>query len=263
MIRRAHYSTALAQAQGIFNETITLFDLWEEGMGANDLFEKARAQNVLGSASERRLRNIVLEGFASRYLREPMQEATPTLKALFCSSANTQFLQQLNLLYAARQHGILFDFITDEYWSKVAVSSPSVSTKDIGVLIDKGLLTGKLKKNWSPSVRKRVSSYVLGAAADLGLLGSPSAGRRPIEYWRPLEELQIYLAYDLHFYGFSDDEIVASEEWQLLGLSRNDVSESISRLQQGGHWIAQDTGHLIRIEWNYKNRKELIDALNS
>lgn len=263
MIRRAHYSTALAQAQGIFSETLTLFDLWEEGMAANDLFEKARAQNVLGSASERRLRNIVIEGFASRYLRQPVQEAAPTLKALFCASAHTPFLQQLNLLYTARQHGILFDFIKDEYWAKVAVGAPSVLAKDVGVMIDKGLLTGKLEKNWSPSVRERVSGYVLGTAADLGLLGASRAGRRPIEYWRPLDELQVYLAYDLHFYGFSDDEIVASEEWQLLGLSRNDVSESISRLQQGGHWIAQDTGHLIRIEWNYKTRKELINALNS
>jgi len=263
MIRRAHYSTALAQAQGIFNETMTLFELWEAGMDANELFERARALNILGTASERRLRNIVIEGFASRYLREPILEAAPSLKDLFCSSANTPLLQQLNLLYTARQHGILFDFIKDEYWAKVALGAPSVLVKDVTVFIDKGLLTGKLEKNWSPSVRERVSGYVLGAAADLGLLGTSRAGRRPIEFWRPLDELQIYLAYDLHFYGFSDDEVANSEEWQLLGLSRNDVSDSFSRLQQGGHWIAQDTGHLIRIEWTYQDRKDLIHALHS
>lgn len=263
MIRRTHYSTALAQAQGIFSETMTLFDLWEEGMVAQELFEKARAQNILGSASERRLRNIVLEGFASRYLREPIIEAAGSLKALFYSSSDTRFLQQINLLYTARQHGILFDFIKDVYWSKVAFGASSIAAKEIGVLIDKGLLSGKLEKNWSLSVRERVSGYVLGAAADLGLLGPSRAGKRSIEYWRPLDALQIYLAYDLHFYGFSDDEVATSEEWQLLGLSRNDVSESFSRLQQGGHWIAQDTGHLIRMEWTYKNRKELIDALHT
>lgn len=262
MIRRTHYSTALAQSQGVFNETITLFELWKDGMGANDLFERARAQNILGAASERRLRNIVIEGFASRYLREPIVEAAPTLKALFCSSANTQLLQQLNLLYTARQHGILFDFIQHEYWSKVAVGAATVSPKDIAVLIDKGMLTGKLEKNWSSSTRERVCGYVLGAAHDLGLLGPSKAGQRSIAHWRPLDELLVYLAYDLHFYGFSDDEVVASEEWQLLGLSRNDVSDSFSRLQSAGHWISQDTGHLIRIEWTYKNRKELIDALN-
>lgn len=263
MIRRAHYSTALTQAQGIFNETVTLFELWEEGMDAQELFERARAQNILGSASERRLRNIVLEGFASRYLRTPILEAAASLKSLFCSSSDPRLLQQINLLYTARQHGILFDFIKDNYWSKVAYGTSSIAAKEIGVLIDKGLLAGKLEKNWSPSVRKRVSSYVLGAAADLGLLGSSRSGKRPIEYWRPLDALQIYLAYDLHFYGFSDDEVATSEEWQLLGLSRSDVSESFSRLQQSGHWIAQDTGHLIRIEWTYKDRKELIDALHS
>jgi len=263
MIRRAHYSTALAQSQGIFSETMTLFELWEPGMDANELFERARAQNILGSASERRLRNIVIEGFASRFLREPIVEAAPSLKELFCSSTNTPLLQQINLLYTARQHGILFDFIKGEYWGKVAFGAPAVTAKDVTVLIEKGLLTGKLEKNWSPSVRERVIGYVLGTAADLGLLGASRTGRRPIEFWRPLDKLQIYLAYDLHFYGFSDDEVANSEEWQLLGLSRNDVSDSFSRLQQGGHWIAQDTGHLIRIEWNYQDRKELIDALHS
>lgn len=263
MIRRGHYSTALAQAQGIFSETLTLFDLWEEGMGAYDLFENARTQNILNTSSERRLRNIVLEGFASRYLRDPIQEAAGTLKVLFSSCSDTQLLQQINLLYAARQHGILFDFIKDHYWAKVAVGASSISNREVGVLIDKGLLNGKLKKNWSVSVRQRVGSYVLGTAADLGLLGSSRAGMRSIEYWRPMDSLIVYLAYDLHFYGFSDDEVVSSEEWQTLGLSRNDVSENFSRLQQRGHWISQDTGCLIRIEWKYRNRKELMDALDN
>ena len=263
MIRRSHYSTALTQAQGIFSETMSLFEVWEEGMRPYDLFEKARAQNILGAASERRLRNVIIEGFASRYLREPILEAAKTLKILFENNPDTRLLQQINLLYAARQHGILFDFIKEIYWKKVSSGSPSVATKDVGVLIEKGLLTGKLEKAWSPSVRKRVSSYVTGAAADLGLLGTSRAGNRSVEYWQPLDALQIYLAYDLHFYGFSDDEVANSDEWQLLGLSRKGVSESFARLQNDGHWIAQDTGHLIRMEWKYKTRKELIDALHS
>lgn len=249
-------------SQGVFNETMTLFELWEEGMQANELFERARALNILGVSSDRRLRNIVIEGFASRYLRDPILEAAPSLKQLFCSSANTSLLRQLNLLYAARQHGILFDFIQQEYWAKVAVGTQSVSPKDVSILVDKGLLTGKLKKNWSASVRERVCGYVLGAAHDLGLLGPTRAGHRTLEYWRPLDALLVYLAYDLHFYGFSDDEVAGSEEWQLLGLSRNDVSDFLSRLQSAGHWISQDTGHLIRIEWTYQDRKELIRALN-
>lgn len=263
MIRRPHYSTALTQAQAIFTESAQLFELWQEGMSATSLFELAREKNVFGSASERRLRNIVIEGFASRFLRDPIAESTPTLKHLFNSCPDLQLLRQINLLYTARQHGILFDFIKDEYWPRAATHSAFIEPKDIHLLIDKGMLQGKLTKNWSDSVRKRVSSYVLGTATDLELLGPPKSGRRPIEFWRPADKLLVYLAYDLHFYGYSDDEIASSAEWQLLGLSRRDVSECFTRLQQRGHWIIQDTGHLMRIEWTYQSRKEMGDALDS
>jgi len=165
MMRRAHYSTALAHAQGVFSECLTLFEVWEDGMSPADLFERVRRMNALNISSERRVRNVVLEGFTSRYLRKPHDEAAPALKTLFSQGKDIPFLEQINLIYLARQHGIVFDFIAEVYWPAVRAARKGIDTADVGRLIDRGLIEGRLKKRWSSSVRERVIGYVLGAGA--------------------------------------------------------------------------------------------------
>jgi len=106
MSRREHYSTALAQAQGITSECLALFELWQKDMTAHQLFEFVQASNALGLDSERRLRNVVVEGFGSRFLREPYTQAAQSLKFILGHSTDHTLLKQLILLYALRQHGI-------------------------------------------------------------------------------------------------------------------------------------------------------------
>lgn len=263
MSRRAHYSASLTQALGIFPECLALFEIWEPGMEPEELFAKVQSTNALNMESERRLRNIVIEGFCSRFLREPYIEAAPSLKVLFTQSRDNKLLKQITLLYALRQHGILFDFLSDEYWSAVRSGGQTMMPDDVQRLIDRGLVKGRLEKDWSASVRKRVSSYVLGIAADFDLLGKPAAGARPILPWALHDDLTLYLAHDLHFLGSSDDEVAAAEEWSALGLRREDVTLYLNRLQDRGHLTVQDTGFLCRIDWKYESRQELIHVLLS
>jgi len=263
MSRREHYSTALAQAQGITSECLALFELWQKDMTAHQLFEFVQASNALGLDSERRLRNIVIEGFGSRFLREPYTQAAPSLKFILGHSPDHNLLKQLILLYALRQHGIFLDFLTEEYWPAVRANRKTVRRSDISLLIDSGTVSGRLKKNWSESVKARVSGYVLGIAEDFDFVGKHRSGERPILLWSPHDRLILYLAYDLHFLGASDDEVADAAEWQALGLLREDVTLYLHRLQSQSHLIAQDTGHLCRIDWKYKTREELSHVLIS
>ena len=263
MSRREHYSTALTQSQGIPSECLSLFEIWQEGMSANQLFDLVQTTNALNLDSERRLRNVVIEGFGSRFLREPYIQAAPALKHILAHSRDHALLKQIVLLYALRQHGVFFDFLIDEYWPAVRAGRQTIKKSDILLLIDRGSVSGRLAKNWSESVKTRVSSYVLGIAEDFDFVGKSRSGERPIISWSPHDFLVLYLAYDLHFMGASDDEVVSSPEWQALGLQREDVTLYLNRLQNQGHLIAQDTGHLCRIDWKYQTREELSYVLVS
>lgn len=263
MSRREYYSTALAQAQGITSECLSLFEIWEEPMTSSELFELVQSTNALSLDSERRLRNVVIEGFGSRFLREPYIDAASSLKRIFTHCRDQALVNQIILLYALRQHGIFFDFVTDEYWPAFRAGRQSIKKEDIVLLIDRGCVSGRLKNNWSKSVKSRVSSYVLGVAEDFHFVGKARSGERPILSWTPHDHLILYLAYDLHFMQASDDEVANSDEWKAFGFQRDDVTLYLNRLQNQGHLIAQDTGHLCRIDWKYQNREELAHVLLS
>jgi hypothetical protein len=263
MSRREHYSTALALSQGITSECISLFEIWQEGMNTTQLFKVVQSTNALGLDSESRLSHVVKEGFGSRFLREPYIQAAPSLQTILTQGQNLNLLKQIIMLYALRQHGIFFDFLIDEYWPAVRAGRQSIRKSDVILLIDRGLVSGRLNKPWSKSMRTRVSSYVLGIAEDFDFVGKSRSGERPIISWSPHDFLFLYLAYDLHFMGASDDEVVSSPEWQALGLQREDVTLYLNRLQNQGHLIAQDTGHLCRIDWKYQTREELSYVLVS
>jgi len=128
-------------------------------------------------------------------------------------------------------------------------------------LIDRGRATGNLEKPWSESTQKRVTSYVMGTAADFDLLTPSKAGKRSVNSWRPTEQTILYLAYDLHFLGLSDGEVVAADEWQIFGFARADVIAHLSRLEDKGHLTVQDSKRVCRIEWKYKDRNKLNHAI--
>ncbi|MDC0323385.1 DUF1819 family protein [Akkermansiaceae bacterium] len=261
MSRREHYSTALAQGQGIIPESQLLFEVWESGMTPTDLFEKAQSQGSLPFDSERRLRNIVIEAFGSRFLQDGSQDQALQLKRLFAESTDSPLITQLILLFALRQHGIFFDFVSEEYWPAVKAGQSHLRLADVGRLIDRGIISGKLAKPWSDSVRKRVSSYTIGIATDFGFLRRSTGTEREILPWSPHDHLILFLVYDLHFLGASDDEVASAEEWRAFGFDREDVTIYLNRLQSQDHLLVQDTGHLCRIDWKYSTRQELNHAI--
>lgn len=258
--RRHYYSTALAQAQGILPDCVQLFEHWEEGMSATDLFASTRSLGILGSDSERRARNIVIEGFGSRFLRAPHDSVAPFLKSLI-AKADPRLRLEIILLYALRQHGIFFDFMVEIYWPAIRAGRMTLDRSETSTLIDRGRIDRKLATDWSETMRDKVGSYVMGIARDFELVADSRKGTRAIQQWIPSDGLILYLAYDLHFFGLTDDEVLAADEWRALGLEREDVIAYLHRLDQRGHLTLQDSGIICRIEWKYRDRSLLNDAL--
>lgn len=258
--RRQYYSTALSHSLGMIPECLLLFEHWQEEQTLVELLEDARALNLLSTDSNRRLRNVVIEGFGSRFFREPHVSAAPFLKHLFASSSPRLTLDVI-LLYTLRQHGIFFDFMTDIYWPAVRAGRTILERPEIFSFIDRGRIDGKLAKDWSVNMRNRVCGYLLGVAHDFELVGPSSRGNRPLQHWTPTESLILYLAYDLHFLELGDDQMIIADEWSAFGFERADVLAHLNRLGQRGHLTIQDSGVVCRVHWQYSDRSQLNDAL--
>jgi BrxA len=253
------YTTQLQAGLGLIEETRELLDLWQEGMSTTELNHMALSSGRFPNVSARRLRNIVSECFAPRYLVPPGPPAI-YLKQLV-SNVTTQELLQLLLIYTARANTIFADFIRDVYWQRYSSGLDYIDKEHARQFILQAIDEGKTSKRWSDTTLNRVSGYLLGCCADYGLLGQRVKGGRLVAPFRIETRVAAYLAHELHFSDRGDNAVVAHEDWGLFGLEASDVRNELKRVSLQGHIIVQTAGNVIQIGWRYESLRELVDVL--
>ena len=254
------YTTQLQAGLGLVSETKTLLELWSPGMSANQLHQIALESGRFPTVTARRLRNIVVECFAPRYL---VSEGAPAKHIKHLSTIiSTADLTQLMLVFTSRANPILGDFVRHVYWSRYAGGYTQITNEDARAFVERGIDDGKTVKRWSESTVRRVSAYLTGCCSDYGMLERGSRSTRRTLPFRVSPSVAAYLAYELHFAGVGDNALLTHEDWQLFGMAREDVLEEIKRLSLKGLLIVQVAGDVIRISWKHSSMETLCDVLS-
>jgi hypothetical protein len=228
-------------------------------MSTAQLHRAALDSGRFPAMTTRRLRNIVVECFAPRYLVEVGRPAL-LLKRLG-NARPTAELAQLMLLYTSRANAILGDFIRNVYWARYSGGYTHIANDDARAFVERGIDDGKTVKRWSASTVRRVAAYLTGCCADYGLLERGLRTKRRILSLRIAPAAAAYLAHELHFAGVGDNALVAHEDWKLFGMAREDVVEELKRLSLKGQLIVQAAGDIVRVSWKYHSMEELCDVL--
>lgn len=224
-------------------------------MRTPDLLQTALSSGEFPNITAKRLRNMVSDCFAPRYLVDDAEPAK-LLKNLD-GNITSQDQKQLFLLFACRADKILADFIRDVYWVHYAAGSSSVSKDDATEFVEAAVQDGKTTTPWSESTVTRVARYLLGACGDFGMLGPTKGGARSIEHFQPTPFITSFLAHDLHFKGYGDNAVLNHKDWALFGLAPDDVRAELKKLALRGELILQSAGGVVQIAWKNKNIEEL------
>lgn len=251
------YTTQLQAGLGLVDETKILLDLWSPGMSGVDLNKTALRSGAFPNMSARRIRNIVIECFAPRYLRHDAQPAQ-LLKTLLPRLAAGE-LVQLFFLYTCRANSVLADFVREVYWDRYTSGAERVLKEDARGFIRRAIDDGKTVKRWSESTIIRVSNYLLGACADFGLLGHRDRSGRRIVPFRIENKIVAILAQELHSQRVGDNSLVSHEDWRLFGLAVKDVKSELRRLTLTGQIILQAAGNVSHIGWKHRTMQEFVD----
>jgi hypothetical protein len=229
-------------------------------MSVSQLCQVALDSGRFPNVTARRLRNIVVECFAPRYL---VSNGAPAqhLKQVVGTVPGSD-LAQLMLVDTSRATPILSDFIGSVYWQRYAGGYTEVSNEDARVFVERAIDHGKTSKRWSESTVRRVSAYLTGWCADYGLLERGLRSSRRILPFRISYPAAAYLAFDLHFAGIGDNALLTHPDWQLFGLAREDVLDELKKLSLKGHLIIQAAGDVVRISWKQPSMEALCDALS-
>jgi len=253
------YTTQLAAGLGVIDETRTLLDLWQSGMKAPALYQAALDSGHFPNVTARRLRNIVSECFAPRYLVEGDYPAA-LLKCLKDSLSSVE-LAQLFFLFTSRANTILADFVREVYWLGYASGKDAISNEDASQFVVEANRNDRTIRYWSDNMIERVSSYLTRCCADFGMLEKGRKKARKIIPFGVEQKTIALLAYDLHFAGSGDNAVVSHPDWELFGLQKEDLRDEMKRLSLKGFFIIQSAGDVIRIGWHHKNWEELIHVI--
>ena len=253
------YTARLQAGLGLVSETKTLLSLWSPGMSANQLYRVALESGQFPTITARRLRNIVVECFAPRYLVSGGAPAAYLKR--FSVAFSTADLTQLMLIFTSRANPILGDFVRYVYWARYAGGYEQVANDDSYWFVRRAMDDGLTAKCWPETTVRRVSACLTGCCANYGMLERGKKTSRRILPFRISPVTVAYLAYELHFSGIGDNALLTHEDWQLFGLGREDVLEEIRKLSLRGLLVFQSVGGVIRVSWKSINMDALCDIL--
>ncbi|MGE3542152.1 MAG: BrxA family protein [Candidatus Tectimicrobiota bacterium] len=256
---RTEYTTQLGAGLGLLAETQALLELWQPEMDVTALYQTALRSGRFPTISARRLRNIVVECFAPRYL---VNDGLParllhTLQPTLVTPALTQLL----LLYTCRAHLILADFVREVYWERYSTGHECLSNTDAQAFVIQAVRDGKTSRHWSEHTIRNMASYLTGCCADYGLLERGHKSARTILPFQLESTVAVYLAYDLHSAGLGDNAVISHPEWGLFGFDRTAVRDELKRVARRGDLLLQTAGESLRIEWRYPSLEELTHVL--
>jgi hypothetical protein len=253
------YTTQLQAGLGLVDETRALLELWAPGMTTPALQQAALNSGQFPGITARRLRNIVVECFAPRYLADEARPAA-MLKRLH-GSLDSASLLQLLLLYTCRANPILADFVRTVYWPSYAAGAAVIDNESARRFVERAIDDGKMARRWSATTVRRVAAYLTGCCADFGLLEGGARTRRRIQRIRLSPRVVNLLAHDLHFHGVGDNTLLGHPDWVLFGLNRQDVLEEFRRLSLRNAWIVQAAGDTASIGWLHKTMESVCDVV--
>jgi hypothetical protein len=228
-------------------------------MSSSVLFDAALVSGEFPNVTARRLRNIVAECFAPRFLNVTTPPAI-WLK-LLSHKINARAINQLFYIYTARANLILRDFITSVYWEKYASGYTELSIEASKEFVTRATHEGKTKAPWSETTIKRLSSYLLSACVDYKLLKALSRSAKQITPIHLDPSTIIILAYDLHLQGIADNNLINHPDWLLFGLQPVDVRDELRRQGVHNFWIIQAAADVVSISWTYKTMEEVVDVI--
>jgi len=256
---KLNYTTQLQAGLGLIEETQALLKEWQPGMSTQELVNVALESGQFPNVTARRLRNIVAECFAPRYLNPDPQPAG-WLRALN-HRVSARALNQLFFLYTARANLILRDFVIQLYWERYASGYAEISSEDSTEFVQRATYDGKTRKLWSETTIKRLSSYLLSVCVDYQFLQPLTRAVRQITPVRIDSCATVILAYDLHLQGIANNNLINHPDWLLFGLQPEDVRDELKRLSVHKFWIIQTAASVVSISWAHKTMEEVVDVI--
>lgn len=250
------YNIDLCKGTGLVKETLLLLSLYSLDMSKSAMTNVAIESNLLVKSSNKRIKDIVEVVFYKRFINEN-SKVPIYLNSALSHNLSLDVITQLFFIYTSRANQILIDFIQEVYWPEVNKGTSVIDFTQSRKFILETIRQNDYITGWSETTQRKVASYLISTLVDFKLLDKKRNVKTVFLHDIPAN----YLAHELHFNGLSDNAIVNSDDWKLFGYSKIDAIKHLERLSFQGHFILQNSGEILKIDWMHKTMEEFTDAI--
>jgi hypothetical protein len=246
------YTARAIKGTALLEEMRALLRAWRPGETAREFQQRVRAEDLLDKATASRRDDLVQRVFVHRFLVDG-EEPAASVRRLLDARGHGPWFAQLCLLLAARSDVVIREAVTVFLPAARTRGAGAVATPDFVRFLEEQEERGRMPRPWSHRVRESVAQHALHQLTDLGVLGAPRRGVRPILLYTPGSLAITWLACELHRRGVSDAAVVEHRDWHVWQMQEHDVREVLDRLSDLGLWVYQGAGSIIRIAWTWSD----------
>lgn len=252
MANKSKYTAELIKGTGLVTETMTLLENYE-GQDKNTFVSFVLDNNLLSTSSEKRAKDLV-RIFFKRYIC-PDKSIVTRLKDIRSKGLPLTQFKQLLYLYTVRASALLSDFIIEVLNPIMAEGKTFVEDNAPKCFVER--INEENELNWNEGNVRRVTSGLHKSLIDFDIISK----HNDIIFDDISSFTFLYLLHDLHFKGLSDKEVWGHPDWKLFFLDKYAVLDLIKEHSLRDGYIAQSSGDLLAITWNYKSMEEMINGI--
>ena len=257
---RRYTVTGLIKGAAAIEEIRTLLLNWTPGEDHQALLARVQSSGLLGKATARRTRDMVISVFKPRLLT-PTDGPARHLKSYLEAGGSGQTFREMLLLHEARAEDALYDFLCQKFWPACRAGELWLRLSDALGFLDEAAQRGYIKETWSASTQTRTAQALIKSLTEFGFLRGSRSQQREIVPYRITDGGLTYLAYDLHFAGLADGAVVEHPDWGLFGLDRSHLLDRLDALREAAGLLVQRAGDVVRISWAHPSMESVIHAL--
>ncbi len=259
---KVRYVASISKGGGMISDTKCLVQEWEPGEDVDAFAQRVHDENILGTYTAYRARDIVRRVFAPRY-RRPDDRAAKLMKRVVEKRLPQKTFTELVFLFSARADRLLYDFTQEVYWRAANRGRTKLTAEDGRAFLVDAVTEGHIPEPWSDGTQVKISRGLLGMMRDIGFVrdrGRPS-GEKEIVSYRMSDEGVVLLARELNEAGVTDASLSDHPDWRLFGIGGDQTLDRLDRIGEHRGLLVQRGGSVVRITWAVDSMEELVDVL--
>ncbi|MBA2882816.1 hypothetical protein HNR65_003171 [Desulfosalsimonas propionicica] len=254
------YTSRLQKGGALIEDMRAIVRNWSDEQTAHHLIQTLIKDNILGKETKTRSTDLYRRAFSHRFIKGDPPNAWQIIRPLEDNELAIEIIKPIYYWITARSDPLMYDFVTDEIYSRSKGYSLDVKIDETAQWI-KSSLEQNHQQVWTETVTLKVARGLLAALRDFGILeGATKKKIAPI--YLPLESFA-YIAYALNSLGFHGGRLTNHKDWQLFLFSPTVAERMFLEAHQNGLLHYEAAGNIYRIEFPANSYKEMTDVITA